>query len=147
MSLKKHEFGVKKCFLIENLPTKKMGDQKVPTIHIAGCTRWGICKALGRSGMWKCCWGKCYLEELGPLPLTVKGISSGSSWTADTSLLKRFWCSSSGYIWSFGSMGAGQDFGPHAARGNVFSSAACPSCRTCSFGLLSLKINSASPLH
>lgn len=147
MSLKKHEFGVKKCFLIENLPTKKMWDQKVSIIHLAGCTRWWICKAFRGSGMWKCFRGKCYLQDLGPLLLVVKGISTGSSWTADTSVLTRFWCSSSGYVWSFGFMGVGQDFSSHAPRGNVFSCAACPSCRTCSFGLLSLKIDSASLLH
>lgn len=85
----KSEFGVKTHLLIEKLATRKMGDLMVPQILLARCTRLGVYKNLGGVG-----------ADGGPWSWAIYG-KVCQHWIfleVDTSLLKRFWCSSSGCV-------------------------------------------------
>ena len=70
-----------------------------------------------------------------------RGISTGSSWTADRSFLKGFQCSGSGHVWSFGSV-RGETLVPGLVWGQNCHLCAYFGCMTYSFVLLSLKNNS-----
>lgn len=86
------------------------------------------------------------LWNLGIYGKVVRGFSIGSSRTADPSLLKGFWCSSSGHVhpgpwvlwWQ-----VHETLVPGVTGGQISFLCACFGCVTCGFGLLSLQSNSS----
>lgn len=99
--------------------------------------------------MWKCCQGRFWWATFGTWAFMVKvvrGFSIRSSRTADPSLLKGFWCSSSGHVhpgpwvlwWQ-----VHETLVPGVTGGQISFLCACFGCVTCGFGLLSLQSNSS----